>query len=164
MSCFFSMYVWQLRGFIYWKRMERLAESSSTLTLVRFFHWLISWYETYTEYPRKILYPPEYTKIISYESYVFTWLYSQRINGVLILFFLCHCSSALFPFIFRLLLVLDASGRFTAFRTQWSFATYIFSVKYEKLYRWLSKLRNIKPQHQIWWYYRDLSIFHCKAL
>ena len=85
----FSICVYSSWRLIYWKRteIEKLAESLSTLTLVRSFRWLNFWYENYPEYPRKILYLPEYNKIISYGSYVFIPLYSQRVNGVLYFFF-----------------------------------------------------------------------------
>ena len=51
----------------------------------------------------------------------------KRVNGILLfLFFLCHCGSAFFPFVFFFLLVFVASlCRFTASRMQWSFVTYI---------------------------------------
>ena len=83
----FSNLAKQMNNLIHYVLAERyidlLRESSSTLALVRSLRWFNFWYEYYPEYPRKILFLPEYNKIISYESYVFIWLYLWRVNGVL---------------------------------------------------------------------------------
>ena len=52
---------------------DLLKESSA---LVRSLRWFNIWYVYYPEYPRKIIFLPEYNKIIAYESCVFIRLYS----------------------------------------------------------------------------------------
>ena len=104
-------------------------ESLPTLALDRTFIWISFCCDCCPETSQIKPFMSEYNKIISYYSYVFMWLYSEKSKWhTFISLQICCFSSASFPFVFFFLLVFVASFcRFTASRMQWSFVTYIFS-------------------------------------
>ena len=109
-----------------------VRETLPTLALDRTFIWISFCCDCCPETSQIKPFMSEYNTIISYYSYVFMWLYSEKSKWhTLFLFFLCRWSSVSFPFVFFFLLVFAASFCiFTASKMQWFFATYIF----EKIY------------------------------
>ena len=93
-------------------------ESSSTLALDRTFIWFSFCCKYCPETSQIKPFMSEYNKLISYYSYIFIWLYSEKSKWhTLFLFFLCHRGSAFFPFVLCFPLVFTASFcRFTASR------------------------------------------------